>query len=427
MIQSPRAAACSPSLDPAWQADRATRTALALVGGMTTLMCLPDHFDWSTWPFTFGYMALFVAALGAVWAMRPGEDQASRAAGRREEDSRWRDLGPDLRRSRILAAGLAAVMWGFYVPHWIHAPDVTGAACMGGVLVVIAILHAPGSVRLGTIALASIFLLVMASPLQYTNHVFLPVKGAIGHATISLGFAFLVAAALLPVRLEWVLLAVLVLGTAIRVESLAQWPMDPLRRDMPVLMNLGIDTILDGRFPYRPFFCSHDVPQTYLPVLYLTNLPFVAAGLDMRWGQLICTIVTALAIWGWGRGTRGSREIGLYLAVLFYMMPESVWSVVHAEPPPYWMWGALFLGAVVHRRYLLAAIFLGLALGSRHFAFLFVPFAIVWYASLVKSRREALLYLLIAAAIICAILMPFAIRGPVPFVFGTFHWLNRFF
>ncbi len=411
---------------PAWQADRATRTALAMVAGMATLMCLPDHFDWNTWPFTFGYMILYGAALGAIWTMRPGEDQETGTGGRREDECRWRDLGPGLRRSRLLAAGLSVAMWGFYPPHWIHSPDVTGAACLAGVLVVLAILLAPGSVRLGSIAVAAIFLLIFATPLEYTNHVFLPVKGVIGHVTISLGFAALAAAAILPVRVRWVLVGILVLGTLLRIESLVQWPMDPLRRDMPVLMNLGIDTLLEGRFPYRPFFCSHDVPQTYLPMLYLTDLPFVAAGLDMRWGQMTCALVTALAIWGWGRGTRGTREIGLFLSVLFYMMPESIWSVVHAEPPPYWMWGALFLGAVIHRRYLLAAIFLGITLGSRHFAFLFIPFAIIWYASLVRSRREALLYLLVAAAITCAIVMPFALRGPIPFVFGTFHWLNRF-
>jgi hypothetical protein len=406
-----------------WQADRTVRSALALITGLATVMCLPDHFDLSTWPFTNAYMALFVMALVAIWRMRPARGGGS---GLAEDALWWRDLDPGLRRARLLAAGLAVVLGGMYVPSWIHTPVVTGSTALAAACVVAVILWHPGSVRLGAIGTAAVFLFIIASPLEYTNHVFLPVRGVAGHVTLGLAFAGLAACALLPVRVRWVLVLVLVVGTALRIESLVQWPMDPLRRDMPVLMNYGIDSVLAGRFPYRMFFCSHDVPQTYLPVLYLTDLPFVAAGLDMRWGQLLATLVTAVTIYEWGRGGPGLRQVGLFLAALFYLMPETLWSVVHAEPPPYWMWGALFMWAVIHRRYLAAAIFLGITLGTRHFAYLMVPFAVIWYGFVLRSVREAYLYLVVGAVVASAIVMPFALIGPVSFVFGTFHWLTMF-
>jgi len=410
-------------MEAGWQADRTTRGALALITALVTLMFLPDHFDWPTWPFTTGYAVLYGAALLTIWRMRPsGPDPAAVS----EDAIRFRDLGADLRRARLLAAGLVLVLCALYVTHWIHEPRVTDPIALAATLVVAAILYHPGSVRLGAIASAAIFLFIVASPLEYTNHVFLPHKGIVGHATLGIAFAALFACALLPVRARWVFAIALLVGTALRVESLVQWPMDPLRRDMPVLMNFGIDAVLDGRFPYRMFFCSHDVPQTYLPVLFLQNLPFVAAGLDMRWGQLAATLVTAAVIYRWGSGGPGLRHVGLFLSAVFYLMPESIWSVVHAEPPPYWMWGALFFFAVIERRFLLAALCLGVTLGTRHFAYLWVPFAIVWYAWMVRSRREAYLYLVAAASISCAIVVPFAIAGPITYVFGTFHWLTKF-
>jgi hypothetical protein len=405
------------------QVDRITRAVLGLLAGLTTVMCLPDHFEISTWPFTIGYMALYVATLWAIARMRP------QGGGREAPDEpgiRWRDLPPGLRRARLLTAGLVVLLGAFYVPHWLHSPEVTGAVCLAGAIVVAVVLAEPGSVRLGTIAMAAVFLLVVASPLEYTNHVFLPEKGVAGHVTLGVGFAGLLAASLVPVRARWLLVFMLVLGSALRVESLLQWPMDPLRRDMPVLMNHGIQSLLDGRFPYRVYFCSHDVPQTYLPMLWLTHLPFVAAGLDMRWGQLVATLVTAVVIWEWGRGGGGLRQVGLFLATLFYLMPETIWSVVHAEPPSFWLWGALAFWGFVHRRFLLAALFFGISLGTRHFAYLMVPFVVIWYAWVVRSRKEALLYLLVAAAVASVIVMPFALEGPVPFVFGTLHWLTKF-
>ncbi len=394
---------------------------------MTTVMCLPDHFDLSTWPFTFGYILLFGTTLVVLARTRPaparGDDDEDAVA---ESRLWWRDLPSGLRRARILTAGLVAVMGALYPPSWIHTPETTGGICLAAALVVTVILMEPGSVRLGTIAMASVFILIVASPLEYTNHVFLPVKGIAGHLTLAASFTGLLVAALLPVRIRWLLAGVLVAGTALRVESLMQWAMDPLRRDMPVLMNHGIQSLLDGRFPYRIYFCSHDVPQTYLPMLYLTDLPFVAAGLDMRWGHLVATLVTAVVIYDWGRGGHGKREVGLFLAVLFYLMPESVWSVVHAEPPPYWLWGALTFWALVHRRFFAAALFFGITLGTRHFAYLMMPFYVVYHAWVIRSRKEALLYLLVAAVVASLIIMPFALEGPVPFVFGTFHWLTRF-
>jgi hypothetical protein len=396
-----------------------------MLAALTTLMCLPDHFDWSTWPFTVGYVVLYGTALATVAFMRPAP-VAEMDRPMPEGGIRFQDLGPGMRRSRILTTGLVAILAVLTASPWLHEIDVIGAVCLGSVVVVAIILGQPGSVRLGAIATAAIFLLIVSSPLEYTNHVFLPEQGVIAHVTLGLGYVGLFAASLTPVRTRWMLLFVLVLGTALRVESLVQWPMDPLRRDMPVLMNHGIQSLLDGRFPYRIYFCSHDVPQTYLPVLWLTHLPFVAAGLDMRWGQVVATVVTALVISDFGRQSRGLRHVGLFCATLFFLMPETIWSVVHAETPSYWLWGSLFLWAAIHRRFMLAAVFLGITLGTRHFAYLMVPFAIIWYAWVVRSRREALLYLLVAASIASAILMPFAIEGPVPFMFGTFHWLTKF-
>lgn len=410
-----------------WQADRVTRTVLALLTVLTTVMCLPDHFDFSTWPFTLGYILLYATTLVVVARMGPADTETSgRDADLPESRLGFRDLPASLRSARLLTAGLVLVLGALYAPHWLHSPRMTGAVSLAAAMVVVLILMRPGTARLGGIATAALFLFIISSPLEYTNHEFFPDRTIAVHVTVASTYLGLLAASLLPVRVRWILVFVLVVGTLLRVESLVQWPMDPMRRDMPVLMNHGIQSLLDGRFPYRIYFCSHDVPQTYLPVLYLTHLPFVALGLDMRWGQLLATLITAVVIWDWGRGSRGLREVGLYLAILFYLMPETVWSVVHAEPPAYWMWGALAFWGFIHRRYLLAALFFGITLGTRHFAYLMVPFAIVWYASVVRSRKEALLYLLVAACVASVILMPFALEGPIPFLFGTLHWLTKF-
>ena len=94
-------------MTPGWQADHTTRGALALITGLTTLMCLPDHFDYSTWPFTNGYMLLYGAALLVIWRMRPAGEGAR---GLAEDALSWSDLSTGMRRARILTAGLAVVL-----------------------------------------------------------------------------------------------------------------------------------------------------------------------------------------------------------------------------------------------------------------------------------------------------------------------------
>ena len=208
--------------------------------------------------------------------------------------------------------------------------------------------------------------------------------------------------------------------------------MDPAHRDMIPLIHNGALAFLDGLNPYRIYYCDHDLPLTYLPLLWLSYLPVVAAGLEPRIMSVILCAASTVLIYQWKGRRRGDDGLFLYIAAVWFFQAEVIWVAVFTESPPYWLFAFLLLWAVVRRRKGAAALALGLMLATRHFALLFAPFAVVWLLLREGGDRArpldagSLVYPAASVAVACLLIAPFVVGSPLAFFFGTFHWLTSF-
>jgi len=91
--------------------------------------------------------------------------------------------------------------------------------------------------------------------------------------------------------------------------------------------------------------------------------------------------------------------------------------------------------AVMRGRKVEACIFFGLMLCVRHFALLFLPFALVWFMT--KAERDGetakrnisvkgLIYPAVSGVIATVVIAPYVLANSLAFFFGTMHWLTSF-
>lgn len=319
-------------------------------------------------------------------------------------------------------------------PHWHTTDRLLYIGSAATVLSCCLLLAGGRAARVAAPVAGAAFLLMLTTPQRYQGSTFFASRDAFFQVTSVATYVFLAASCMLRLRSTVVLAGAIVAGTLLRVHAIDHHECHAAHRDMLPLVQYACEAFLDGRNPYTVlFWANHDLPLTYLPVMWLTYLPALVLGADIRWTSIVATVVIAVLVWRWGRARlpgrgsgslHGPGDLGLApVAVAFLFQPEVFWNSVHGEPIVYWLWLVLFLHCVWSRRPWAAAIVLGLLLGTRHFAVLVIPFAVLWFVLHTGGWKAGVLRILVAGSLACLVILPFFHGHPDSFLYGVYDWL----
>jgi uncharacterized membrane protein len=187
------------------------------------------------------------------------------------------------------------------------------------------------------------------------------------------------------------------------------WHRNPII-DTPVYQGYG-EKILDGKVPYRDFRVEY--PPAALPVFVLPALAddddYGSAFELLIWTCAVAMIVLLAAT----LSAAGAGTARLYAATAFAgIAPLLLGSVILTR---FDLWPAALaagaLAALVSGRDRLGLGVLGLATAAKLYPAVLLPLALVWVARR-RGPREAALGLGVYAAVIVAIVLPFAILSP---------------
>ncbi|MDB4985165.1 MAG: putative rane protein [Myxococcaceae bacterium] len=245
--------------------------------------------------------------------------------------------------------------------------------------------------------------------------------------------ALLLALALLPqgsarVRLSLIVAA----GFLLRVRGIATWVVDPRVRDMLALVESAQDSFAAGHDPYAFYAMQHgsELPLTYFPGLWLGYGVPRLVGLDLRFmGALLEACFLFVLSWLARRNEGELRAwaeafVGCFAAVWLFS-PSVQWNVIYAEPALWWGLLGLLFALTFSGRFAVAALLLGYAVATRHFAIVLAPFVLLYFVR-VRGYRGALPYVAIASSVALLLLTPFVLADPELFWFGTFRWLREY-
>lgn len=264
--------------------------------------------------------------------------------------------------------------------------------------------------------------------------------------TLGLGAIFAALGGLTLLRPARFLAATIGAGLALRVLGILAIPLTMRLGDMLPLISMATTRLLHGQNPYISYRMPWELPLTYWPLTVLSYLPTAAAGLDLRWTNLLFGPgVGALLLWAGGR--RGPGAAG-YAFGLLYLAPTSLQWDLSTAAPPYWAWLGLAFAATVaadRRRVrddtatvdlngppmqhtpILAGDWgvgaaAGLALAAAPLAWPFLPFLGLHWLTL--GWRRALRRSLGAAGVAGLLVGPFLLGDATGFWNGAVAWFN---
>jgi hypothetical protein len=267
-------------------------------------------------------------------------------------------------------------------------------------------------------------LLLLLSSREYQHMVLYPVRGAFLWVAVGAAGIGLLLLLIRPPRPLYSIVVLAMAGLAIRACGMAQWEIDPVRRDMLPLVLSAIDAFLSGESPYQlhQMQVGSQVPLTYPPGLWLAHLPAHVLGLDIRWtgwladGLILGALgVTAARL----RASFGPVFLGL---AVYLFLPDTHWNGIYAEPHADWAILAWLAAAALLRKPLATGALLGVALTTRPFNLVLLPFLAIWLFR-AHGLRTAWRSLVVAGLIAAALYLPFVLWDPDAFYAGTVRWL----
>ncbi|MDQ2807337.1 MAG: hypothetical protein M3Z04_10570 [Chloroflexota bacterium] len=264
--------------------------------------------------------------------------------------------------------------------------------------------------------------------------------------TLGLSAIFAAIGGLVLLRPARFLAATVGAGCALRVLGMLAIPLTIRLGDMLPLISMASTRLLHGQNPYIIYRMPWELPLTYWPLTVLSYLPTAAAGLDLRWTNLLFgPLVGALLLWAGGRGGPGAAG---YAFGLLYLAPTSLQWDISTAAPPYWAWLCLAFAATVaagrHRHAMTHAptaangragkcvssragdwgvgAAAGLALAAAPLAWPFLPFlGLHW---LTRGWRVAVRRSLSAALVAALLVGPFLVWDTAGFWNGAVAWFN---
>jgi hypothetical protein len=398
---------------------------------------------------TSAYLALF---LGAIWVgspnpwavSAPSESSVDPYAGRRTVGAIFVGCG-----IAALVTGLLRIFDVGFAVDWFRGNGwlsnrpgrvllATGAAwpiALGLPMLRSRRVGPRDFVRFG--ALVALPLLAMlATGVRYQALAILSGSDLMTQIGAGIAGAALLAAILVPKKKATLVFAVVLLaGLSLRALGLWTWQIDPSVRDMLALVESAHDSLLAGENPYQVYQMQKgsEVPLTYLPGLWLLYLVPDLFGLDIRWTGILGDAAVVASLWWVARngeddardGLRWPSATAFALGAIWLFLPSVHWNGIYAEPHVWWGLLALWLASILRERWWVAAALTGLAVSTRHFGVVVLPFVLI---ALVRNLgwRRAVPRVALAGGVAGALLTPFVATNSHSFWFGTFRWLQEY-
>lgn len=253
------------------------------------------------------------------------------------------------------------------------------------------------------------------------------------------GVCFLGYPLVRPLKTTWLLIGVVLLGSAVRIASFAHVPIDPARDDMLPLVLHAIVRLLNGQTPYTIYQMPWELPLTYLPATWLAYLPAYLLGSDIRLTNLLAELVVGAGVFRLAIASPRNNEqpgeqpdeqpseqpnVAVLLWTWFFLQPTALnWSLATTAPVQ-WAWLSLTLALVIARRHWLAALALGLTAAATPLAAIITPFMLLYWLRR-QGWRHALLLAASAGVMTLVWVVPFLLWSPDMFLYGVWRWFNN--
>jgi hypothetical protein len=293
--------------------------------------------------------------------------------------------------------------------RWLLAPGLLVAACS---------LRFARQFSPGSAILASAALLLAGKAVCWTGDL-------VGEATyvlavkLAAGTGFLLIAATIAVDLNAVagpgpgfrarLGLVFLAGALLRVATVLAVPQPGI--DVYDWLSQAPAHVLEGINPYSATYIAGSTGHlpAYPPLPIVFALPFSAAGLDVRFANVVCDLVAALILYLAAR-CRAAPAVGLLAAATYLNLPRMPYLIMHAWFEPMLaatLGGGLFL---LDRGWRLGHFVTGLGLTGKQFGIaMVVP---LWRA----HQRHGVLLLAGIMAALALLMLPFFLWGPADFL-----------
>lgn len=205
-------------------------------------------------------------------------------------------------------------------------------------------------------------------------------------------------------------LLILFLATLPRVYWISKYPVESKYGDMLPLIHMAGERFLSGEFPYGSYLLPWPLPLTFFPGMWMSYLPAVFLGIDLRWMGMVCTLGCVFLM------LKSIRSYWQYAVIsAFCLLPVFSFFTVNGHTQPFWLMLCAFAFCYTRGRHLWAAVFLGLALATRQTAVILFPLALLgWWREL--GFKQCIRPMVITGAVTGFICLPFFIIDPEAFL-----------
>jgi hypothetical protein len=216
---------------------------------------------------------------------------------------------------------------------------------------------------------------------------------------------------------KYFLFIIIAIGVLIRVISIplfASVPYNPV--DVYYVDNQAAKVILDFQNPYSQNLVAHGYALTmfaYLPMVPIYYAPFYLLG-DIRLGSIFADILIMFSLYFIAKSI--NRGAAFFAPLAYAILPFSIWLTSVASTNV--MIGTSFLtvsiAALLKKKHLVAAIFLGLALATYQLDFLALPLIIFYFWG-----ERKISYFLGALLVTAGIILPFFLQDTFQFIYDV--------
>ena len=197
--------------------------------------------------------------------------------------------------------------------------------------------------------------------------------------------------------------------------TITGFPLDAERSDMLPLIVSANKSFFLGDNPYRWHIVGeHQLPLTYLPLMWVGYAPFVALELDPRWLLLPAHLVLMTMLW-FSHRPFSDNSWWTYLA----WMTLNPFLFIRHEIQAYLLWPilALTLYAMTHNRWRSSSFLWAMLIVTRKTMWIIFPFYLL-FLLYERGWRVAIQHFLAIIVVVSLIAGPFIIQDPNAFYDG---------
>lgn len=225
--------------------------------------------------------------------------------------------------------------------------------------------------------------------------------------------------------LLWVFLLALLYSFIQRARFLNAVAIQTEFSDILPTIALAVKNFLAGHPVYVTYYLPSPFPLVYLPVTWLSYVPPIVLGLDMRLTNLVLELGIALVFLSLVYPARHLPAVNLALgyAAFLFVLPTAMFWDSFSSHPIWWFWVVVGIRFLIARRYILWAIAMGVTLASSQLALVVLPVMGLYVLREIGWARAILCFLIIGGVTV-AIVLPFFLPDPQQFVRDTILWFS---